>query len=189
MRYIKHKQRGVTLIVALIMLVLLTLLVLTSVNLGKASLQTVGNMQYRNEAYAAAQETLEQAISNTRFFDSPANAIQSPCNGEANTKCVDTNGDGTPDITVKLTPPPTCVKVQSIKNANLDLAATEDVGCAVGQQQTFGTAGAASGNSLCSNSVWELRAAATDLVTEAKVEVVQGAAVRVSNDAVVTSCP
>jgi Tfp pilus assembly protein PilX len=182
-------QGGVTLIVALIMLVLLTLLALTSFNLGKSNLQIVSNMQQRDEAIAASREVIEETISNTRFFDTPNNLLNAPCDGVLNTRCIDVNGDGTTDIKVALTPPPSCVKAAYIKNTTLDLANAEDLGCSVGTTQNFGVAGAFTGNSECANSVWEVHAVATDVVTEASVEVVQGIAVRVDKDSIATNCP
>lgn len=181
------RQRGVTLIVALIMLVLLTLLALTSFNLGNSNLQVVSNMQQRNEAVAAAQEVIEEAISSTRFFTSPGDALGEPC-GSANHRCIDTNGDGTPDVTVALARP-VCAKVQTVKNSSLDLTQSENAGCLVSQVQNFGTSGAVTGDSLCADSVWELHATATDNLTEASVEVTQGVAVRVAKDDVATNCP
>ncbi|WP_238482512.1 pilus assembly PilX family protein [Noviherbaspirillum aridicola] len=180
-----------TLVVALIMLVLITLLVVTSANLGQGSLQTVGNMQHRNEVYAAAQATIEEAISSTRFFDNPANVLVNACDGVSNQRCIDTNGDGTHDVKVQLTPAPTCVMVQAVKNDDLEItsAEAEDLGCAVGQGQNSGIVGAATGDSMCSNSTWEIHALASDMVTEAKTEITQGVAVRVSNDAISTACP
>jgi Tfp pilus assembly protein PilX len=182
-----RRQRGVTLIVALIMLVLLTLLALTSFNLGNSNLQIVSNMQQRNEAVAAAQEVIEEAISSTRFFSSPDDALANPC-GAANQRCIDTNGDGKPDVTVVLAKP-VCAKAQAVKNSSLDLAQSENAGCVVSQVQNFGTSGAVTGDSLCADSVWELRATATDDVTEASVEVTQGVAVRVAKDDIATNCP
>lgn len=181
------RQRGVTLIVALIMLVLLTLLALTSFNLGNSNLQIVSNMQQRNEAIAAAQEVIEEAISSTRFFASPGDALANPCGG-ANQRCVDTNGDGAPDVTVALATP-VCAKAQTVKNSSLDLAQSENTGCIVSQVQNFGTSGAVTGDSLCADSTWELHATATDDVTEASVEVTQGVAVRVAKDDIATNCP
>lgn len=186
-----RSQQGMTLVVALIMLVLITLLVITSANLGQGSLQTVGNMQHRNEVYSAAQETMEEVISSTRFFENPGNALVDACDGVSNQRCIDTNGDGTQDVKVQLTPAPTCVMVKSIKNDKLELTSpeSEDLGCAVGQAQNSGIVGAATGDSMCSNTTWEIHALASDMVTEAKMEITQGVAVRVSNDAVSTSCP
>jgi len=186
-RPLLRRQRGVTLIVALIMLVLLTLLALTSFNLGNSNLQIVSNMQQRNEAVAAAQEVIEEAISSTRFFQSPDDALANPCDG-ANQRCIDTNGDGKPDVTVALARP-VCAKVQTVKNSSLDLAQSENAGCIVSQVQNFGTSGAVTGDSLCADSVWELHATATDNVTEASVEVTQGVAVRVAKDDIATNCP
>ncbi len=183
-----RRQQGVTLVVALVMLVLLTLLALTSFNLGKSNLQVVSNMQQRDEGIAAAREVIEETVSNTRFFVSPANALASPC-GAANTRCVDSNGDGVPDVTVALSPPPTCVKAQAVKNSDLDLANAEDAGCSVGAAQNFGVAGAVTGNSECANSVWEINAVATDNATQASVTVTQGVAVRVARDDIATNCP
>lgn len=182
-------QRGVTLVVALIMLVLLTLLALTSFNLGKSNLQIVSNMQQRDEAIAASREVIEETISNTRFFDTPTNLLTSPCDGVLNTRCIDVNGDGTTDIKVALTPPPSCVMAAHILNTTLNLADPEDLGCSVGATQNFGVAGAFTGYSECANSVWEVHAVATDVVTEASVDVVQGISVRVDKDSIATNCP
>jgi hypothetical protein len=77
-----------------------------------------------------------------------------------------------------------------VQNAALNYADEEDAGCAIGTQQNlYGIKGATTGNSICANSLWELSAEATDDVTESKVTVTQGAAVRVSTDNVATSCP
>lgn len=183
-----HRQRGVTLVVALIMLVLLTLLALTSFNVGKSNLQVVSNMQQRDETIAAAREVIEETISSTRFFSSPNNVLLNPCGGP-NQRCIDSNGDGVPDVTVALTPPPTCVKAQAIKNTDLDMANSEDAGCSLGAAQNFGVAGAVTGNSECANSVWEINAVATDNGTQASVTVTQGVAVRVARDDIATNCP
>jgi Tfp pilus assembly protein PilX len=189
MNNFRRKQGGVTLVVALVMLVLITLLVVTGMNIGKSSLQSVGNMQQRNEVYSAAQETVEMALSSTRFFDMPTNVLANPCNGVPNTQCMDMNGDGTTDVTVTLTPAPTCVAVKAIKNSNLNMSKEDDSGCAVGQQQNFGNVGAATNNSMCADSTWEIYAQAADAVTDAQVSVTQGLAVRVSSDDMLTSCP
>lgn len=185
-----NRQRGVVMIMGLIMLVLMTLLALTTLNLGKSSLQIVGNMQLRKQVIAAAQEAIEDAISTTRLFLSPGSIYTNPCAGP-NTKCIDIDGDGRPDITVALTPTPTCVKAQIIKNAfmNLNLNDTNDQACVLSTSQTFGIAGSSISNSLCSDTVFQVRAEATDNVTQAKVDVTEGVAVRVPSDVVATYCP
>ncbi len=183
------RQRGITLIVALIMLALLTLLALTSFNLGRANMDIISNMQQRDEAIAAAREVIEETVSSTRFITSPSDAIGQPCNGNSNTRCIDTNGDGVADITVLLNPAPNCVKAQSIKVSALDASRADDAGCSLGVAQNFGVSGAVTGDSLCADSLWEIHATATDAVSAATVEVTQGISVRVANDDIATSCP
>lgn len=185
---LRRRQHGMTLIMALIMLVVLTLLALTSFNLGKSNLQIVSNMQSRNEAVAAAHEVIETAISNTNFFEQPEAVLTKTC-GEANSACVDTNGDGTDDVKVVLSPPPTCVKVAPIKVDKLDFKDEDDRNCSLGETQNSGVEGSNTGNSACANSTWEITAVATDLQNESTVQVVQGVAVRVSTDDTTTSCP
>lgn len=190
MKPTKYQQHGATLLVSLIMLVLMTLLAVTSFNLGKSSLQIVGNMQHRNEALAAAQEAIEEAISTTRLFESPQAVFLNPC-GAANTRCVDVNGDSQSDVTVALTPAPCIAKVQVVKNAALDLSKPDDAGCTILPPQSFGVAGAVTGDSLCADILMEVRAEATDNLTQAKFVVTEGVAARASTDNAPTSnfCP
>jgi Tfp pilus assembly protein PilX len=185
---IPRRERGITLVTALIMLLLLTMLALASVNLGNSNLQVVGNMQRRDQALAAAHAVLEETISSPTFTTTPNSALSSTC-GAPNQRCVDSDGDGRTDIKVTLSPPPSCVKVQAIKNSDLNLNDAEDAGCAVGAGQNFGVSGAADGNSDCDNSVWDVSAVATDDATQASVKVVQGVAVRIARDDVATNCP
>jgi hypothetical protein len=170
------------------MLVLLTLLALTSFNLGNSTLQVVGNMQQREQSVAAANEAIEETISSTNFFNTPAAALPHP-DGAPNQRLVDIDADGKADIKVTISPPPSCVKAQVIKNSDLRLEDAEDAGCSVGTAQNFGVAGASDGNSDCANSVWDVSAVATDMATKASVKVTQGVAVRVAKDDIATNCP
>jgi Tfp pilus assembly protein PilX len=182
-------QRGMALVVGLILLALMTVMAITGFNIGRTSLDIVGNMQARQEVIAAANSTIQEAISTTRLFQSPDAIFLAPCDNEANTRCFDTNGDGTDDIVVALDPAPICVQAQTIPNAQLDIDDVNEAGCATGVGQTYGIEGTSTGSSLCANSVWEIVAVATDLITEAEVVVTQGAAVRVSTDEIGTHCP
>jgi Tfp pilus assembly protein PilX len=184
-----NKQSGVTLLVALIMLIVITMLVITSANLGNSSLQTVSNMQNRNEAVTAAQEALEEVVSSKRFFESPTTVFTTSCNGSYNAKCIDTNGDNTPDVTVTLTPVPTCVQARVMPNSELRMSDPEEAGCATPPaQEAFGMA-APTNNSECAKSIWEIRAVALDNVTQATAAVTQGVSVAVQKNAIDTSCP
>ena len=191
-----RNQRGTTLIIALIMLVLLTLFAVSSFNTANTNLKVVGNMQQRSEALNAAQEAIESVISTPQFMANPANAVSDPC-GFANTLCADVTGDGAADFTTTLvgpdypTPPhqPTCVSVRVLKNQELNLTNPEDLGCAAGQQSSLaGVAGAMTGDSLCANTIWEVRARTVSSMSPTAVTVTQGVGVRISSDAIGTSC-
>jgi len=182
-----QRQRGITLVVAMVMLVLITLLAVTTFNLGKSSIQVVGNMQSRDQGVAAARQTIDEALSSTRFFVTPQDALASPCDA-ANTRCTDVNGDGSADVKTVLTAP-ACVKARAIKSSELDIVSTQDQGCVLGAGQSFGVAGSVAGDSLCADSTWELGAVSTDQVSASRVEVVQGVNVRVARDDIETSCP
>jgi len=190
MRTLRHRQQGATLLVGLIMLVLVTLLAVSSFNLGKSNLTIVANMQHRTESLESAKATLEEVISRTDFADNPASALTSGCG--TNTQCFDVNGDGTSDVTVALTPTPCIKKAQTIKNNQLDLTNPEDAGCSTGATQNLGIAGAVTGDSLCADTVWEITAVASDSVTQARQTAVQGVAIRVSADSGINTtyyCP
>lgn len=184
MKSIISAQRGVALLMGLIMLVVMTLFAVTIFKLGKGGLQIVGNMQLRNQAQAAAQSAIEEVLSTATFVTTPANAIRSPCGGVANKICVDVNGDGVTDVNVVVTP--TCVSVKIIPVAALSFSNANDVGCLVGLSQEFGVSGASNNDSLCANMLWDINAVATDPINNAQFSVNQGVAVRVSSSAV---CP
>ena len=182
-----RRQRGATLLVALIMLVLLTMFAISSLNTSNSNLRVVGNMQAKAEATNVAQEAIETTLSTTQFISNPTNAVLNPC-GAANTLCTDINSDGTNDYTTVLSPAPKCVTVKPIKNAQLNLTNVEDLGCSAGQAQQFGVSGAVAGDSLCSNTVWEINAVTTGAGSGATVTLTQGVGVRISTDDAGSSC-
>ncbi len=57
-----HTQRGATLVVGMVMLVVITLMVTTAFTLSTANLKSVGNMQYHNEAIAAGNMAIEKVL-------------------------------------------------------------------------------------------------------------------------------
>lgn len=191
-------QRGVTLLVGLIMLVLTTLLVLATFHLGRNNLEIVGNAQHRDDGLDAAQQTIEAAISSPLLTSSPAAIFLAPCSGFAgNTLCYDVNGDGANDVVVQITPTPKCVRAQPIPLMSLNLADVKDQQCTLGINQGGFGVGGASGNSNCANTVWDVRAVAQTLnasgtapVGHGPTAVVnQGIGVRVATAEVDTSCP
>lgn len=189
MNSLRPRERGATLVVSMIMLLLISLLAVSSFTLGKGNLQIVGNLQQRNQAFSAAQAAVAAVISSTQFTTTPldaipVNAVPAYCAGGANTTCSQVNGDGNPDINVVVTP--TCDSIQPIPVTQLDYTNPNDAGCLIGTSQDFGVSGASNNNSMCSNSVWDVQASATDQMSGANYVIDQGVAVRVSSTA---ACP
>lgn len=169
----RDSQRGVTLLLGLIMLVLMTLLTITAFNLSKSNLKIVGNMQSHNEAVATARSAIEEVLSKTDFSNNPAAAF-----GAGNVKSYDINGDGNADTVVTLTPQP-CIRSYQILPA--DPSDVTAQGCAASVQQNFGVASASTWGTQCADVVWEITAVATDNVTGASATVGQG--IRIRDDA------
>jgi len=69
------RQRGAALVVGLIMLVLITLMLVTALNLGTTNFRAMTNMQFRSEAIAAANKAIEQVISSPFTVAPAAEAI------------------------------------------------------------------------------------------------------------------
>lgn len=175
--YSSSRQRGVVLVVALIMLLLVTLMAVSGFNLTQGNLQIIGNMESRTQAFNVANAAIEEAVSSTLFVTNPTSIFPVSC-GVANTKCYDINGDGVNDLTVSVDPP-TCVTVEPIKISDLDLSNPQEAGCVV-QDSVY---------SLCANTTWELRAVAVDNLTSAQAVVRQGVALKVLMNDVATACP
>jgi Tfp pilus assembly protein PilX len=200
---LSRSQRGVTLLVGLIMLVLATLLVLATFHLGRSNLDIVTNVQQRDEGLGAAQQTIEAAVNSPLLTTNPAAIFTTPCPAfsaaNPNTLCYDVNNDGVDDVKVEITPPPTCVKAKPILTTDPSLKYDDpnDQPCATQvSQQSFGVGGP-SNNSNCSSTVWDIRAVArtldpsgTAVAGQGAAPVVnQGVALRVGTDQVATSCP
>jgi hypothetical protein len=87
-----HLQKGATLVVSLLMLILITLLVTSAYVMSTSNLKSVGNMQFRQEAIYAANIAIEDRLSSN--FD--ATLLNS-------TSSVDIDQNGIDDYTVNLT--------------------------------------------------------------------------------------
>jgi Tfp pilus assembly protein PilX len=192
-----RRQRGATLIVTLVMLIMLTLFAISAMNTSTTNLQVVGNMQSRHEGLRATQEAIEATLSTTKFLATPLDAVANPC-GVQNTLCTDLNGDGVPDLTTRLTPPPACKEGRTIKIKELKINSpnSEDVGCLQAQAQgTFAVAGAATaGDSLCGRTVWEITAqtlnsGAGTATSDVNVSATQGVGVKMKALDVPDACP
>lgn len=103
-RLLAARERGATLIVALIMLLLFTLLVSGAFTLSTINLKAVGNMQAREEALAAANSAIETLLE--------LNFV-----GAANlTIPVDINNNGINDYQVEI-PAPACIRVSAAESS------------------------------------------------------------------------
>jgi Tfp pilus assembly protein PilX len=64
----RRPERGATLVVTLIMLVIMTLFAIAAVNLSGSNLKVIGNMQARTAAESAAQWAIEDTLSSINWF-------------------------------------------------------------------------------------------------------------------------
>ncbi|HEX6870260.1 MAG TPA: PilX N-terminal domain-containing pilus assembly protein [Micromonosporaceae bacterium] len=67
-----RQQRGATLMVTLIMLVVLTLFAVTAFNLSGVNLKIVGNYQQQKSIESVVQQAIEQIMSTITIFTTPA---------------------------------------------------------------------------------------------------------------------
>lgn len=154
-RAFQPTQRGATLTIAMIMLVLLTLFVLAAINMSNINLLIMGNEQVRNEAIAAAQQGIEQVVS-TNFPAAPP---------APQTITVDVNGAGATASTYNVNvPTPVCQNSVPIKLVELDASSALDQPCfgsaASGSAGVSGAGG--TGDSFCASTQWDVNATATD---------------------------
>ena len=182
-----RRQRGATLIVALIMLVALAMLAVWAFNTGTMNLRVVGNSQARQEVIAAAQAATELTLSTPVFTQDPVAVAAGPIP-------IDVDGDTVPDYTARLTPAPSCYRVRVLKVNELDPSSASDRAClgsSTAQNPGIETAGVApvAGDSLCADSDWNLRAVVSDARTHATAAVNQGIAVRSLTTDTASACP
>lgn len=158
-----RSQRGAALVVGMIMLVLITLMLVTALNLGTTNFRAMTNMQFRSEAIAAANKAIEQVISSP-FTAAPA----------AESINVDLNNDTFTDYTVQVAVPQCVYAAQAFgaDPSSLSLPAT------MSASSTW-------------NTVWDLDAsvASADNVGGAAVRVRSGVRVLLSEVEKDAVCP
>lgn len=160
-------QRGVVLVVALIMLLLVTLMVVSGFNLTQTNLQVVHNLESRALAKHAAERALENYI-----------------NSRSSSVSYDYNADGVNDVAVTVE----CKLIRSadIEGEDLDQFITEAQAKADAAAAADNTAEANAwavivgrwqtcfGGASCTQGAVEYKATAVDQLTGAQVVVVQG---------------
>lgn len=174
------RQQGMTLIVALVMLVVLTLLVVSAVRFGNINLRISGNMQAETEAQAAAQVALEQMVDTINAAPN-ISAIPEKENVPVST------GGITYAVSVSR---PACIFTNNIPTPKLDPDKPADQPCfesgdrgdvMVTHEDTL-----TAHSTACKEQQWDVEAAVDDSSSGAKTSMLQGLSVRVGAEVV---CP
>jgi Tfp pilus assembly protein PilX len=147
-----HWQNGSTLIVGVIVLMLITMTVISAFKISQSHTQAVANTQFKDEALAAANLVLEEAISLSDIQTLTAS------DGTIPVRYIDINRDGVNDLQVALAQP-RCIRVEASGSSGEDMLSGEESGVA---------------NTGQSYVLWEIQADVTDATTGANVSVIQG---------------
>lgn len=161
-----QRQRGATLVVGLIMLVLITFVVVNAFNLSSSNLKAVGNVQVRNEAIAAANRYIEQLIATPTVF-----TVAAPGGYQT---VIDLNNDAArPNNYTVNVAEPACVRAliaATVAPSDVEL-----------------------GPAIVASTTWdvdfEIVATVTDQASGADVEIRQGVRVRMSEFEKDAKCP
>jgi Tfp pilus assembly protein PilX len=158
-------QRGASLVVGLIMLVLITVLITSAYTLSSVNLKAVGNMQTRDEAIAAANSAIETVLSSNFTAAPTAESIN-----------VDIDNNGTIDYRVDFDTP-VCIGDSQLPNTAIPPSS-------ISLGEAFNIAVAKFYQTL-----WELDARVTHVATGTSVRVRQGVRVLHSESQYNAVCP
>ena len=175
----RQSQRGITLIVSLIMLAVLTLIVVSAIRFGNINVKIAGNAQTEAEAAAATQvaiETMMKAVDDAAKIDEVAAvpAMQVSTGGAT--------------YVVSATKP-ACVLSRNIATTELDPSKPADRACVGGSGQDVifdATGKPIPPPSTCKDQQWDIAANIVNDQNGANVSMLQGVAVRVSSE---VQCP
>lgn len=198
----RQAQRGSTLLVAMIFLLIFGIMAAATFRQSLTSVQAIGNMQWRSEAIAAANDAIDRLLSTADFATNSAVVTQQV---NAAPFQLDVNGDGNNDISVSFPvvaldgvnrAGPRCLRAEPIQSLELNPDLPADAGCfgsATSPNSGLGIATDDGGTetvlqtpSLCANTEWTVAVRAVDAVTNTSVDVVQGVGVRVPTTSVST---
>lgn len=176
------QQKGATLVVSMIMLMVLTVLVVYSIRSGNTNLRIAGNMQRQTEALMATQQVIEQVIEQIKTVDSmaliPAQSVAVTNAGATYT--VTTNSLGAAGA---------CILEVPVSSADLSPSNPDDVQCfesqdgdrAIKADGTTTTAPLA-----CKQQHWEVQASVNDATSGTQLTQMQGITIRVPGT---VTCP
>jgi Tfp pilus assembly protein PilX len=151
-------QRGVVLILSLIMLMVLTLIAVSAIRLSTVNLRTVANAQARNEAMSTAQRTIDLLLSSN---------FTANIGGTAATITV---AEGGKNYTVVIARP-CLVRSAPVLNIALDITDPIEKTCQQGS----------SAYSQCSDTIWQLQATSSSGWFGANISITQGTGIRMDN--------
>ena len=132
MRHIssRGRQSGAVLFMAMIFLVLITVMAVTTFTLSKGTSQVVNNLSVRRATLQAAAQANENAMSTFRIVDSPtAPLYDASTNTYGGTLVIDTSGEGKLKIQTSMGTQ-SCFMAQTKPSLGLDMNDPVDEGCA-----------------------------------------------------------
>lgn len=151
-----RRQRGVAMVIGMIMLVLITLLVVSAINSGSVNLRIAGNMQAQEGARAVAQQAIERFVGvYTNFYPTPTG--MSPTT--PTTPNFDINNDGTNEYVVSIAVPACKRAAKQVPGRSAD--------CINGARAGL----------FCWDTIWDVVATATDAQTGVRQVVTQGVSI------------
>ena len=153
------RQRGIVLILSLIMLMVLTLIAVSAIRMSTVNLRSVANAQSRTEAMSTAQRTIDLILS-SNFTDNIA--------GTAQTLTV---SEGGKNYTVVVSRP--CIERTSpVQNVSLDITKADDKKCLDTSTNPY---------SACADTIWQIQVASSSGWFGANVTITQGTGIRMDN--------
>ena len=164
----RARERGTTLLVAMVMLVMLTLFAISAIRTGNVGLRIVGNHQSQKSMEAAAQQAIEQVMSNVGNFDTIN--VEAPTTTVRQRVCV----NGLPPVITSSPSSTACTSGTAV-----DISPAR---CISSSRSEYEGLTSASGTY---DNVWEFTATVTDSVTGAKAVYHQGVKMRMLSG----SCP
>ena len=147
------RQRGMAMVIGMIMLVLLTLLVVSAINSSSVNLRITGNMQAQDEARAMAQQAIE------RVLGVKANFYPTPTAQAATNYYADNNSSGNAVYSVSVAAPVCKGAAKQFPGRTAD--------CINGARAGL----------FCWDTLWAVVATATDAKTGVRQVITQGVAI------------
>lgn len=166
------RQRGIVLILSLIMLVVLTLLAVSAIRLSTVNLRTVANAQARSEALSAAQRTIDMVLSSN--FTANIAGTETPPGAPLEV----TEGGKIYKVAVAR---PCLVRSAPVLNIALPSPEPAPVGKPCGPHPECTCRQGSGAYSQCSDTIWQLQATSTSGWFGATASITQGTGIRMDN--------